>query len=37
MQQEYQSNVTVENLHAALTTVFKLTPDGEPIEDAEAA
>jgi hypothetical protein len=37
MQQEYQSNVTVENLHGALTTVFKLTADGEPIEDAEAA
>jgi hypothetical protein len=37
MQQEYQDNVTVENWHAALSDVFKMTPEGEPIQDAEAA
>jgi hypothetical protein len=37
MQQEYQQNLTLENWHSALETVFKLTPDGEPIEGAEAA
>lgn|SRR6185437_10564224 len=37
MQQEYQQNVTLENWHGALTNVFKLTPNGEPIEDAQAA
>jgi hypothetical protein len=37
MQQEYTTNVTLENWHSALTDVFKLTPDGEPIEDAQAA
>jgi hypothetical protein len=37
MQREYQQNVTPENWHAALTDVFKLTAEGEPIPDAEAA
>jgi hypothetical protein len=37
MQQEYLTNVTVENWHSALSNVFKLTPEGEPIEGAEAA
>lgn len=37
MQEEYQRNITTENWRSMLTNVFKLTPDGEPIEDAEAA
>jgi len=37
MQDEYQSNVTIENWRAMLPAVFKISPDGEPIEDAEAA
>jgi hypothetical protein len=37
MQQEYLANVTLENWHAALQTAFKLTPEGDPIEGAEAA
>lgn len=37
MQEEYQDNVTIENWHGALANVFKITPDGEPISDAEAA
>lgn len=37
MQQEYRSNVTIANWHTALTSVFKLTPGGEPIEGAQAA
>ena len=37
MQEEYQRNLTRENWHDALANVFKLTPEGEPIEDAEAA
>jgi hypothetical protein len=37
MQEEYRQNVTVENWRAMLPEVFKITPDGEPIEDAEAA
>lgn len=34
MQQEYKDNITVENWRAMLPAVFKLTPDGEPLEDA---
>ena len=37
MQQEYVTNLTLENWHGALANVFKLTPDGDPIPDAEAA
>ena len=37
MQREYQDNVSLENWHAALGQVFKMTPEGDPIEDAEAA
>jgi hypothetical protein len=37
MQQEYMTNVTVENWHSALSNVFKLTPEGEPMDGAEAA
>lgn len=37
MQQEYLANVTLENWHASLSDLFKLTPDGEPIDGAEAA
>jgi len=37
MQQEYRTNLTLENWHNALANVFKLTPDGEPIEGAQAA
>ena len=37
MQQEYQTNITVENWRGMLANVFKLTTDGEPIRDAEAA
>ena len=34
MQQEYQDNITIENWRSMLPKVFKLRPDGEPIEDA---
>ena len=37
MQHEYRANVTIDNWHAALSEVFKVTPDGDPIEGAEAA
>jgi hypothetical protein len=37
MQDEYQRNLTRENWHDALANVFKLTPEGDPIEDAQAA
>ena len=37
MQQEYQRSVTIENWHGALANVFKLTPEGQPIKDSEAA
>ena len=37
MQQEYQDNVSLENWHSALGEVFKITPEGDPIEGAEAA
>src|SRR5690242_20085074 len=36
MQQEYQDNVTIPNWRAMLPEVFKITPEGEPIEDAAA-
>ena len=36
MQQEYQDNVTIPNWRAMLPQVFKITPEGEPIEDAAA-
>lgn len=34
MQREYQDNITVENWRAMLPKVFKLTPDGESVENA---
>ena len=34
MQAEYQASITPENWRAMLTNAFKLTPEGEPIEDA---
>ncbi len=37
MQQEYQANVSIENWHSALGEVFRMTPEGDPIEGAEAA
>jgi len=37
MQREYQDNVTIDNWRAMLPQVFKITPEGEPIPDAEAA
>jgi hypothetical protein len=37
MQQEYMTNLTLENWHGALANVFKITPEGDPIPDAEAA
>jgi hypothetical protein len=37
MQQEYVTNLTLENWHGALANVFKITPEGDPIPDAEAA
>jgi hypothetical protein len=36
MQQEYQSHVTIENWRAMLPEMFKITPEGEPIEDEAA-
>jgi hypothetical protein len=36
MQQEYLSNVTIESWRAMLPQVFKITPEGEPIEDEAA-
>jgi hypothetical protein len=36
MQQEYQANVTIPNWRDMLPQVFKITPEGEPIEDAAA-
>ena len=36
MQREYQDNVTIPNWRAMLPQVFKITPEGEPIEDAAA-
>ena len=34
MQEEYQRSITIENWRAMLASAFKLSPDGEPIEDA---
>ena len=34
MQAEYQQSITVENWRGMLANSFKLTPDGEPMEDA---
>jgi hypothetical protein len=34
MQQEYRDNVTIENWRAMLPAVFKIRPDGEPLDDA---
>ena len=34
MQAEYQSTITPENWRKMLAKAFKLTPEGEPIEDA---
>jgi hypothetical protein len=36
MQQEYRDNVTIANWRAMLPQVFKITPEGEPMEDAAA-
>ena len=36
MQEEYQRNVTVENWREMLSSVFKITPRGEPIADEAA-
>jgi hypothetical protein len=36
MQQEYRENVTVENWREMLPAVFKITPEGDPIEDEAA-
>lgn len=37
MQAEYQASITPENWRAMLANAFKLTPEGEPLSDAEAA
>ena len=37
MQQEYVTNLTLENWHGALSNVFKITPEGDPIEGTQAA
>ena len=37
MQAEYQRSITPENWRSMLADAFKLTPDGEKIEDSEAA
>ena len=37
MQHEYQQHVTIENWRAMLPEMFKITAEGEPVEDAEAA
>jgi hypothetical protein len=37
MQQEYLRAATPEGWRAMLANVWKLAPDGEPIEGAEAA
>lgn len=34
MQREYQDNITVENWRAMLPKVFKVTSNGEPVENA---
>src|SRR4029079_5655557 len=34
MQREYQENITVETWREILPRVFKITPDGEPLESA---
>jgi hypothetical protein len=34
MQEEYQRAITPEGWRAMLKNAFKLTPEGEPIEDA---
>lgn len=34
MQVEYQRSITIENWRSMLTSAFKLTPEGEPIETA---
>ena len=34
MQREYQDNITVENWREMLPKVFKMSPDGEPLENA---
>ena len=36
MQQEYLANVTIENWRAMLPQHFRITPEGEPIEDEAA-
>ncbi len=37
MQEEYQRSITIENWKAMLPAAFRITPDGDPIEDVEAA
>ena len=34
MQQEYQQNVTIPNWRAMLPQVFRMTPEGKPLENA---
>ncbi|HWC56697.1 MAG TPA: hypothetical protein VG434_06985 [Sphingomicrobium sp.] len=34
MQADYQKNITVENWRAMLPAAFKITPEGEPVENA---
>ena len=37
MQAEYQRSITIENWRAMLANAFKLTPEGKPLSDAQAA
>jgi hypothetical protein len=37
MQAEYQRSITIENWKTMLPAAFKITPEGEPVEGAEAA
>ena len=37
MQAEYQQSITIENWRSMLPAAFKISPEGEPIEDAQAA
>jgi hypothetical protein len=37
MEQEYRDNVTIDNWRAMLPAMFKISPEGEPINGAEAA
>jgi hypothetical protein len=37
MQQEYQRSITIENWRAMLPAAFKISAEGDPIDDSEAA